>query len=232
MSGDLSLVREYAGRILFQASREGSQAVIESFVSADQADDPLRLERLVVLHLCEEGPIAPRETVDSARTAIRITGLEKHVPAPGFIAPILNEDYVRGSKEHLSLADLRGSYVVLNFWATWCRPCIDKHEDMVSLANRYEGMGVRVIGVLHRDDAARALAWLGDHPPGYYQTVVDEGGRVASAYGVRGIPRTYLIDPRGVVLDNVMVLEPERLARTLDELVAVAPATGTSRDDG
>jgi cytochrome c biogenesis protein CcmG, thiol:disulfide interchange protein DsbE len=113
-------------------------------------------------------------------------------PAPLFTATTLD-----GST--LSLADLRGRPVLLNFWASWCDPCRDEFPLLRSLHDSDEGPAV--VGVVFEDGAGSARRFAADQKAGW-PMALDPEGRIASAYGVAkkpGIPVTVFIDARGVV---------------------------------
>ncbi len=132
-------------------------------------------------------------------------------PAPPFrLAPI-------GGGAPVSLDELRGRPVVLNFWATWCVPCMDEHPVLQEGAKRYSGR-VRFLGALYADQEAGAVTFLREHGSAY-PTLVDEGGRAAIAYGVYGVPETFFISADGTITDKyVGPLSPH----TLDALIAKA----------
>jgi thiol-disulfide isomerase/thioredoxin len=218
-----AVVRDYASRIVLMAARESRLDSLQSITAA--YDSPELLEQAVVRHMCGDGRLASVAELDSFRTPPpRVPGrgkpadspeadsiYEERGPyafrrgdlAPTFIAPWLDSAYLAGRPDHVRLADLRGKWVLLNFWATWCGPCIAKHDAFVEMAERYADEGFVVIGVLHRDWPDVALAWLNDHPQGpVYRTIVDADTRISARYGIYGIPRNYLIDPDGYIADN------------------------------
>jgi cytochrome c biogenesis protein CcmG, thiol:disulfide interchange protein DsbE len=114
-------------------------------------------------------------------------------PAPEFTLPVMDAD------EAISLADLRGNVVVLNFWASWCLECRHEHSDLSMAAQMFEPHGVRFFGVLYNDTPGNGRAWIREMGGQYYPSLVDEGSRTAVSYGLYGVPETFIIDQNGVV---------------------------------
>ena len=116
-------------------------------------------------------------------------------PAPAFTLSDL------GGGGQLSLADLRGQVVVVNFWASWCLECRDEHPALDAAWNRYRERGVVFVGVLFEDtvqDGAKfADAFQIDWP-----LVDDPGSRTAIDFGVFGVPETFVIARDGTVVDK------------------------------
>jgi len=122
----------------------------------------------------------------------------------------------------VSLEALRGRPVLINFWATWCRPCVVEHPILQAAAQRWEGR-VHFVGVVYQDDPAlirRFVASRGAWGP----SLLDPEGRVAIAYGVYGAPETFILDRDGFVVEKVVsVLDPRSLAARLDALLEQNP---------
>lgn len=112
-------------------------------------------------------------------------------PAPAFELETLDGD-------RLSLADLRGAPVVLNFWASWCIPCREEAPLLTAAAADYRTRGLQVIGVVYQDSADNARGFMGRYGQ-TYPGLLDPDGRTAIDYGVFGIPETFFIDAAGVV---------------------------------
>ena len=112
-------------------------------------------------------------------------------PTPDFSYPAL-------SGEIVELSALRGEVVFLNFWATWCRPCVQEHGVLTAAASRYSGK-VRFLGVVYEDTEERIRAFL-KRSGAAYPTLIDEAGKTAIAYGVYGVPETFFIDAQGQIL--------------------------------
>lgn len=110
-------------------------------------------------------------------------------PAPEIAGPAVVGDAVR-------LSDLRGRWVVVNFFATWCVPCLREHPELVRFAGRHSPDDVAVLGVVYDDDAAAVARFFRER--GGDWAVLDDS-RAKVDFGVRGIPESFLVDPDGVV---------------------------------
>jgi thiol-disulfide isomerase/thioredoxin len=88
---------------------------------------------------------------------------------------------------------LRGTPVVINFWASWCDPCNQEAPDLEATWKQYQAKGVRVVGVDYEDQPADAQVFMSRYGISY-PSVVDRGGELATAFGVRGVPETFFID--------------------------------------
>ncbi len=104
------------------------------------------------------------------------------------------------SGQPLSLEKLRGKPVILNFWATWCQPCIMEHRVLHHAAQSL-GDRVQFVGVVYEDEQSRILDFLARNGSGY-PTLVDQGGKTAIAYGVYGVPETFFIDATGRIIEK------------------------------
>jgi peroxiredoxin len=232
-SAQRTIVRGYAVRILRQAARENR---LDSLGAVTDLSNDALLEQAVASYMCSDGRLASQAEVDSARLAeivlpaeqmpqpgttpgFRLYGVQVHSTAPDFIAPILEEGYLSGRPDHLQLSDLRGKFVLLDFWGTWCAPCALDLLKVAKLADDFADREFAVVGILHRDRPRWALDWLDEQPTRSFPTVVDESGRIAQLYGVNGIPRYFLIDPSGRVAANAFGFSEELLER-LERVVA------------
>lgn len=120
--------------------------------------------------------------------------------------------------EVVDLSALRGSPVVINFWATWCQPCIYEHPYLIELAKRYEGRA-HFLGVIYQDEVAnieRFLAQRGD----WGKTLVDPAAEAAIAFGVYGAPETFVVDPDGMIVRKITsVIDPRSLSQLLNSML-------------
>lgn len=119
------------------------------------------------------------------------------LPGVGTAAPALSGTTLDGG--HLDLADLRGSVVVVNVWASWCGPCRDELPMLVEAADRWHGDGLRVVGIVTRDRDSAATALLEEAGATGLPSVQDPDGRLALSWGALGVPETFVVDRAGVV---------------------------------
>ena len=112
-------------------------------------------------------------------------------PAPSFELPARDGTTLR-------LEDLRGEVVYLDFWASWCPPCLRSFPWMDALAERHAEAGLRVVAINLDADRAAATRFLDDQDAGF-DIAFDPEGRVAEAYDLRGMPSSYVIDRDGRV---------------------------------
>lgn len=103
----------------------------------------------------------------------------------------------------VALADFRGKIVVLNFWATWCPPCIEEMPSLKHFAERYAERGVEVIGVSLDEDPDAYRAFLADHQINFL-TLRNPSRAVSDQYGTFKLPETYIIGREGQLLNKII----------------------------
>ena len=116
------------------------------------------------------------------------------------------------------LGDLKGKPVVLNFWASWCVPCVAENAVLADAARRYAGQ-VGFVGIVYQDDPVRIRmfqAQLGKWGP----ALMDPAGRTAIAYGVYGVPETFFIDRNGTIVHKITgAVDRASLERVLRDML-------------
>ncbi|MHB8478078.1 MAG: TlpA family protein disulfide reductase [Steroidobacteraceae bacterium] len=117
--------------------------------------------------------------------------------AVGDMAPEFSRADLAGKP--VRLADYRGKLVLLNFWASWCGPCLEEMPRFSGWQREYGAQGLQVIGVSMDDDAAAAKRFIARHPSSY-PILLGDAELGESFGGVFGLPLTYLIDPKGRIV--------------------------------
>jgi cytochrome c biogenesis protein CcmG/thiol:disulfide interchange protein DsbE len=105
---------------------------------------------------------------------------------------------VQDSDRKVTLSQFRGNVVVLNFWATWCPPCVEELPSLMSMQARMKEKGVIVLGVSIDVDADSYHGFLKDRNVNFL-TVRDPEQKSSGLYGTFGWPETYIIDRKGVM---------------------------------
>lgn len=105
---------------------------------------------------------------------------------------------VQDSDRKITLSELRGKVVVLNFWATWCPPCVEELPSLVNLQQRMRNKGITVLAVSVDQDESLYRRFVQDHNVNLL-TVRDANQKSNNLYGTFKFPETYIIDRNGVM---------------------------------
>ena len=115
--------------------------------------------------------------------------LEKSVPK--FKTESLLKNYMFDSSKEFG-----NEIILVNFFATWCKPCIDEHVYIKRFANEKK---IRVIGINYKDNNKKTIKWLNDLGNPYSNVPIDKNGRIAIDWGVYGIPETFIVSSKGII---------------------------------
>lgn len=118
--------------------------------------------------------------------------LEDGDQAPSFAGKPLEGD------EKLSLAAYRGKVIYLDFWASWCAPCLTSIPMLEKLRQELAGEDFQILAINVDRDREQAKKFLARHPVGY-PSVSDPEGRLPKTFGIEAMPTSFLIDRHGVI---------------------------------
>ncbi len=145
-------------------------------------------------------------------------------PAPSWSLPRLLD-----AGQTLGASDLAGTPYLLNFWASWCAPCLQEHPLLIDLARRKL---IRLVGIDYKDDPSQARAWLDRHSNPFDLIAADRPGRVAIDFGVYGVPETFIVDATGKIrFKHVGPLTDEVLREQLIPLIGTLGPGGARAAD-
>jgi cytochrome c biogenesis protein CcmG, thiol:disulfide interchange protein DsbE len=143
----------------------------------------------------------PSALIGKPAPALALTPIEGLQDGPRTV-PLLTDDTLR-----------QGDVTVVNFWASWCLPCVEEHPLLIELAQK---AGVRVLGVNYKDSAANARRFLGRYGNPFAAVGADTTGRTAIEWGVYGMPETFIVDASGrIAFKQVGPITRDTLVRTL-----------------
>jgi thiol-disulfide isomerase/thioredoxin len=114
------------------------------------------------------------------------------------VIPASNFELQNMDEETIKLSDYRGKVVLLNFWATWCPPCVREMPSMERLQQQVGEDGFKVVAVNQMEEPDDVFAFTGQiELDPTFDILFDSASKVSQAYAVRGLPTTYLIDKKG-----------------------------------
>jgi len=110
--------------------------------------------------------------------------------------PIFKAESLLNNNYFISEKEFEKELVLVNFFATWCKPCLDEHAYLKKLS---EKENLKIIGVNYKDKSKKAIKWLEELGNPYSNVLIDNDGRIGIEWGVYGIPETFIINSKGLI---------------------------------
>lgn len=140
-------------------------------------------------------------------------------PAPDFQLTLFEGFPGNAGKNPVSLSDLKGKVVVLNFWASWCIPCAQEAADLQATYEKYKDKGVVFVGVDWTDIEGDALNYLKRFGI-TYANGPDLQTKIGPRYHISGVPETYVMDRNGnVQFTKISPITVAELSGVIDRLL-------------
>jgi len=127
--------------------------------------------------------------IDRDPTELPSVLIEKKVPR--FEAESLLDD-----KKFISTEEFGNKTVIVNFFATWCKPCREEHPYIKRLSNT---KGIKIIGINYKDNPQRTIKWLKELGNPYSKIAIDSNGQIGIDWGVYGLPETFIVNAKGII---------------------------------
>ena len=117
--------------------------------------------------------------------------------APGFTLRLFDGYYNEFDDGEITLADLKGRVVVINFWASWCTQCVIEARELEETWQEYREQGVVFIGIDHDDTEDKAIHYLERYGVTYPNGLDGRGVISGNKYHITGVPETFIVGPAG-----------------------------------
>ena len=118
-------------------------------------------------------------------------------PAPDFALSDLSGHKVR-------LSDLKGKVVLVNFWATWCPPCREEVPSMANLNRLMAGKPFQMLAISIDQEGKQAIEAFFSRAGVTLPALLDSNGAIGKLYGITGVPETFIVDRKGVIMKKVV----------------------------
>ena len=147
--------------------------------------------------------------IDRNPSELPSTLLDKSVPKFETVSLLKKKKFVS--------SDIFGKEIKLvNFFATWCKPCRDEHSYIKRFSNQ-KGLGV--IGINYKDSTQKAIEWLKELGNPYSNVAVDKNGRIAIDWGVYGIPETFIVNSKGIIKYRHVGPVTEKIYKKINSII-------------
>ena len=100
------------------------------------------------------------------------------------------------NKKFISSEEFGNEIIIVNFFATWCKPCRDEHEYIKKFSKENK---IRIIGINYKDDSKKTIEWIKNLGNPYSDIPLDKKGNIAIDWGVYGIPETFVVSSDGII---------------------------------
>jgi peroxiredoxin len=134
---------------------------------------------------------------DSVLEPVKQSTLEVGLPAPNFTFSDLNGKMI-------SLSDYRGKAVLVNIWATWCRPCVEEMPSMEKLYQKLKGDSFEILAVSIDTLGLKVVAPFMKKYKLTFPALMDPKGTIKNTYRTTGVPESYIIDKDGILIKKII----------------------------
>ena len=110
--------------------------------------------------------------------------------------PVFESKSLITNRKFVSSNIFENKIILVNFFATWCKPCKDEHDFIMQLSNI---KNLKIFGINYKDNSKKTQVWLKNLGNPYSDVLIDKNGKIAIDWGVYGIPETFIINSKGII---------------------------------
>ena len=141
-------------------------------------------------------------------------------PLIGRAVPLVQGSTIDGT--NFDIDTLRGKWVVVNFFATWCTPCVVEHPELVKFSDEHAATGDAVVVSIAYEEEPQRLRDFFAEKGGDWPVLVGDDARIALEFGVTGVPESFLVDPSGRIVAHFTGVTAEGLNEVIDNYTSAA----------
>jgi thiol-disulfide isomerase/thioredoxin len=155
----------------------------------------------------------PGEPPDERPAVTAVGSTSMDIDLPGFEKTTMSGDTLRA-------ADLHGQITLVNFWATWCGPCVVEMPELIGLRAEWKDRPFEIVGVSMDEEGFDVVRPFAEDFGVNYPVILDDGPLADEFGGVYGLPTTFIVDADGTVIHRSMGIFPmDRMRDELDEMI-------------
>ena len=143
---------------------------------------------IIIFALMKDGPTPPSTST---------SGVVEGQAAPDFTFPGLDGVDVR-------LSDYKGKAVLVNVWATWCKPCVDEMPSMEELYQKFKDKNFEILAISIDENGRAMVAEFVRRHKLTFPVLLDSKGMIKSLYGVTAVPESFILDEKGMVVKKII----------------------------
>jgi peroxiredoxin len=159
-----------------------------------------------------DSPQKLSQTTDKGGQSQKVADITIGSQAPDFSTPTLDSNPFK-------LSNYRGKFVLVDFWGTWCRPCLGEIPYLRAANQAFGGSDLQIVSIA-MDDPANLRPFIAKNEMNWIQIQQDFGGPLLSLYKVTVFPTTILVNPEGTIVAKGVDLRHENLAKTLRKFIS------------
>lgn len=140
--------------------------------------------------------------------------------------PLLDFDFITLNGEKRKLSDFKGKVILLDFWGTWCGPCVSEIPNLVKVYNKYKSFGFEIISIssdlmMNTKNEGNFKLFVEQRNMNWIHTLDDKNQTIHRLYEISHWPTLYLIDKTGIIIKNENELRGELLEKTLEMVLSI-----------